>query len=157
MISEELVRELTLTLMKTQTAFRQAVQRNLKHHKIDITFEMLQIMTNLWRKDGINQQELALATLKDKATLTSLLNNLELRMLIARKEGSVDRRNRIISLTPKGIELGQQMRPILDETYKSASKNLSQKQTLATIEYLQKLSDVYSNTLLFDKNMGSNF
>lgn len=42
-----------------------------------MTFEMLQIMHALWLEQGISQQTLAFNTVRDKASLTSLINNLE--------------------------------------------------------------------------------
>lgn len=63
---------------------RQTIQRILRTNKMDMTFEMLQVMHRLWKKLGVNQQYLAEQTIKDKASLTNLINNLE------RKEDSAD-------------------------------------------------------------------
>ena len=66
---------------------------------------MLQVMNCLWNKQGISQQSLAEKTAKDKACLTNLINNLEKKNWVIRKEGPSDRRNRLIFLTPQGEEL----------------------------------------------------
>ena len=102
MTNNESERELVLQTLRTWMAFRQAVQRVLKRHNVDMTFEMLQVMNCLWNKQGISQQSLAEKTAKDKACLTNLINNLEKKNWVIRKEGPSDRRNRLIFLTPQG-------------------------------------------------------
>ena len=76
----EMARELNLQLLKTRMAFRQAVQRLLRKYEIGMTFEMLQILYQLRTLQGVSQQQLAEATARDKACITSLINNLEKRM-----------------------------------------------------------------------------
>ncbi len=44
MTNNESARELVLQTLRTRMAFRQAVQRVLKRHNVDMTFEMLQVM-----------------------------------------------------------------------------------------------------------------
>ena len=83
----------------------------LKRHNVDMTFEMLQVMNCLWNKQGISQQSLAEKTAKDKACLTNLINNLEKKNWVIRKEGPSDRRNRLIFLTPQGEELALTVKP----------------------------------------------
>lgn len=101
----EPARELMLQLLKTRMAFRQALQRVLKRNNIDMTFEMLQILSSLWYQQGISQQFLAEKTAKDKACLTNLMGNLEKKGWIVRREDSADRRNCLVYLTSEGEEI----------------------------------------------------
>lgn len=75
MTNTEPARELILQMLRTRMAFRQTIQRVLKAGNIDMTFEMLQVMHCLWKKQGVSQQTLAEQTAKDKACLTNLINN----------------------------------------------------------------------------------
>ena len=95
-------RGLILQILKTRMAFRQALQRVLKRNNIDITFEMLQVLSSLWQEQGISQQALAEKTAKDKACMTNLMANLEKKGWIMRQEDPNDRRNRLVYLTPAG-------------------------------------------------------
>lgn len=145
MIADEyLTRDLMHTLLKMQTTFRQAIQRNLKQERIDLTFEMLQILTRLWLQDGINQQELAEATFKDKSTLTSLINNLETKQLVIRTADPIDRRHRNIHLTEQGIALGERVKPVIDNIYLKAGLKLNKSETEECRDYLQDLNDVFT-------------
>ena len=82
-------RGLIQQMLRTRMAFRQALQRVLKRNNIDITFEMLQVLSSLWQEQGISQQALAEKTAKDKACMTNLMANLEKKGWIMRQEDAV--------------------------------------------------------------------
>lgn len=98
-------RELMIQIFRTRMAFRRAMQRTLKDNNAGITFEMLQVLSSLWHEQGITQQALAERTAKDKACLTNLMNNLEKKGYVYRKEDTNDRRNKLVYLTPEGKHL----------------------------------------------------
>ena len=100
-------RELMLQVVRTRMAFRRSMQRTLKKNNAGITFEMLQVLSSLWHEQGISQQILAERIAKDKACLTNLMNNLEKKGYVCRKEDPNDRRNKLVFLTPadnRGID-----------------------------------------------------
>ncbi len=98
-------RELMIQIFRTRMAFRRAMQRTLKDNNAGITFEMLQVLSSLWHEQGITQQALAERTAKDKACLTNLMNNLEKKGYVYRKEDTNDRRNKLVYLILKGKHL----------------------------------------------------
>ena len=71
---------------------------------------------------GISQQILAELIAKDKACLTNLMNNLEKKGYVYRKEDPADRPNKLVYLTPEGEEFREQIRPILDQVYVYAER-----------------------------------
>ena len=115
-------RELMLQVFRTRMAFRRSMQRTLKKNNAGITFEMLQVLSSLWREQGITQQVLAERTAKDKACLTNLMNNLEKKGYVYRQEAPNDRRNKLVFLTPEGENFREQIRPILDQVYVYAER-----------------------------------
>lgn len=137
--STELQRALFLSVNKVYLAFRQFVQQKLKQHEYDLTFEMLQVLGQLWEQDGINQQELANAILKDKASLVYLIDNLTRRELVSRQEDPTDRRNKLIFLTVKGHQLRTEIRPWVEEMYSNSDKGITTEEMESTISYLQKI------------------
>lgn len=141
----ETTSSLVLTIIQTQTSFRQAIQRSFKRHQVDMTFEMFQIMASLWRKAGVNQQELAVKTFKDKASLTYLINNLEKKGWVVRKEDTEDRRNKLIHLTEKGIAMREQVIPLLEDIYLQAAKQVNHKHLEKCLVYLQELNTALKN------------
>lgn len=113
-------------ILNIRIAMKQYVQRRIREDKLDLTYEMVQVLAVLWRKGEINQQEIADRVQKNKASLTSLLDNLAKRNLIIRNEDPADRRNKIISLTGSGKEYEKQLEPLLNEFYHTLTKNLPQ-------------------------------
>jgi DNA-binding MarR family transcriptional regulator len=120
----ETIIEFTRKILTVNTAYRQFLQFTLKSHKMGLTFEMLQVMGCLWRKDGINQQEITNITVKDKASMTYLIDNLVKRSLVKRQEDPSDRRNKLILLTEQGKQLKDKVQPYIDEMYQVAGKNI---------------------------------
>jgi hypothetical protein len=59
------------------TAIARRLQKNFKQEGITITIEQWSVLYHLWKQDGISQQELCLATFRDKPSITRLLDNLE--------------------------------------------------------------------------------
>ena len=82
-----------------------------------MTFEMLQILYQLRTLQGVSQQQLAEATARDKACITSLINNLEKKGWVQRKQSPDDRRARQIFLTDEGVRMSEQTKPLLKEIY----------------------------------------
>src|ERR1700753_2815729 len=107
----EIALELGRTMAELRILLRQRIQLKLKEHGISLTYEMLEVMSCLWRKDGIIQQEIADYTLRDKSSMTYLLDNLSKRGLVERVEDGNDRRNKLIYLTAEGRGLKEQLYP----------------------------------------------
>ncbi|WP_420153366.1 MarR family winged helix-turn-helix transcriptional regulator [Siphonobacter sp.] len=122
-------------------AFRQFIQQKFKTYKVDLTFEMVQVMSFLSENEGSNQQEIANATVKDKASLTYLIDNLTKRGLVHRREDEQDRRNKRIFLTEKGSELlNSTIMPWADEMYAVAMQEVSPYEIQLVINVLSKIT-----------------
>ena len=117
-------RECVLQIIHTRMAFKKAMQRVLKKHNTGITFEMFQILSCLWQEQGISQQTFAERTAKDKASLTSLMTNMEKRGFVRREESKVDRRNNCVYLTELGVDLQQKINPAIYELYSYIEKEI---------------------------------
>ena len=78
-----------------------------------ITCEQWIILRTLWDKDGRCQQELALHTGKDKASITRLTDALEKRGLVRRKGSESDRRQKLIFLTDEGVRIKDELVPLV--------------------------------------------
>ena len=122
----ELALELGRAMTELRVLLRQRIQARLKENGINLTFETLEVMICLWRKDGIIQQEIADYTLRDKSSMTYLLDNLEKRGLVTRMEDESDRRNKLIYLTNEGRELRNQLHPWAIEVYDLASQGIDE-------------------------------
>ena len=142
MVENEAAHELVLQILKTRMTFRQTIQRVLKSNNVDMTFEMLQVMHRLWKKPGVSQQYLAEQTAKDKACLTNLINNLEKKGWVERREYPSDRRNKQIHLTEAGEELSHRVKPLLHNIYDEVGARLTPRQIESFMNNLKKLDEI---------------
>ena len=126
-------RELMLQVFRTRMAFRRSMQR------------MLQVLSCLWHEQGISQQILAERIAKDKACLTNLMNNLEKKGYVYRKEDPADRRNKLVYLTPEGEEFKEQIRPILDQVYVHAEQVIGIESIKVMLSELKGVYDILEN------------
>lgn len=141
----ELGRELGRSMAELRSCFRQYIQVKLKEYSIDMTFEMLEVMSFLWVKDGINQQELADKTLRDKSAMTYLIDNLVKRNVVKRVEDENDRRNKLIYLTSEGKELQISLRPWVSDVFEQATVELTVDDVKCGISVLNKMIDNLKN------------
>lgn len=118
--------EFIASMHKATSAIRAYMRQRFREQGVDLTFEMVQVLRCLWNKDGVNQQELACLTCKDKASLTLLIDNLSKRHLVQRTEDPTDRRNKLITLKPEGHRLKHIIQPLIDELETLAEKDVPQ-------------------------------
>lgn len=126
--------------MHTGSAFRCYLRQRFKECDIDLTTEMMQVLRYLWRHDCVNQQQIADAVNRDKASLTAMLDNMVRRELVTRCEDSRDRRNKRIVLTTKGRALEHEVVPIIREMYAIAGKGVLPQQLEAGMAVLALLT-----------------
>ena|ERR1700733_2801900 len=136
----ELAFDLGRAMAELRIYVRQHIQEKIKENNLDITFEMLEVMSCLWRKDGINQQEIADFTLRDKSSMTYLLDNLAKRRLVTRVEDEHDRRNKLIYLTPEGQQLKEQLYPWAIEVYAVASEDARTSELEQAVSLLHRMT-----------------
>jgi DNA-binding MarR family transcriptional regulator len=132
----------------TGSAVRAYLRQRYKECSLDVTTEMMQVMHYLWRHDGVNQQEIANAVNRDKASLTAMLDNMVRRELVERQADHQDRRNKLIVLTAKGRALEQQVLPLVQQLYEVASQGLSEDGLRASLAVLAQIT----NNLTLAKN-----
>lgn len=129
-------------LIRTRMASRQAMQRFLRNTGASITFEMLQILSSLWAEQGVSQQELARRTAKDKACLTNLMQNLERKGYVCRREDPKDRRTKRVYLTEEGERFRDWLVPQLKIYYNRLDEILGVEKLRHIEEVLKELEDV---------------
>lgn len=118
---------------------KQYLQLKLRQNNFDLTFEMLQVLNCLWQTDGINQQEIANKTVKEKASMTYLIDNLVKRGLVYRQEDATDRRNKLIFLTKEGKALETAIQPWVQEMYRIAGKDVNVDIIKKTFDELERM------------------
>ncbi|CAM3858748.1 MarR family winged helix-turn-helix transcriptional regulator [Sphingobacterium prati] len=139
------VKPLVDNIIALRTSLKQYYIQKIKEQHLDITYEMLQVLAALWKKERMNQQDIAVAIQKNKASVTPLLDNLCKRDLVKRVNDPNDRRNNLIELTLKGDAYRELLTPVQQDLYKAILKEITEQKVLEITEILEKL------TVIIDK------
>ena len=107
---------------------------------LGITYPQYLVLLVLWENDKQPVCDIGKRLMLDTNTITPLLQRMEKAGLIVRTRGIEDTRQRIVSLTPKGMELREQMVNIPDcLSDKITDKIGSVDEIIAMIPTLDKL------------------
>lgn len=115
----------TILTGKISTAINRTFLRAFAVEGVDITTEQWSILACLWQKDKVTQQALCSLTLKDKPSMTRLIDNLEKRNLVTRVSDHNDRRINLIHLTDAGTALQAKATEIVQKIASKTLNNIS--------------------------------
>ena len=126
---------------KASTAIARRLQKKFNEAGISVTIEQWSVLYQLWKADGISQQELCNATFRDKPSITRLVDNLEKLGLVKRVAHDKDRRINKIFLTKEALKLEEETMQLAEETLNEALAGVSQKDIEMCKEVLQRVYD----------------
>ncbi|WP_158795793.1 MarR family winged helix-turn-helix transcriptional regulator [Pedobacter sp. L105] len=138
--SEPIV-EFCQSIFEFRFRLRKMFQVKLKEAGMTISFEVLEVMSILHKKGGINQQELADLLFKDKSSMTYLLDNMVKGGWVLRKEDEVDRRNKLIFLTDKSHQLKEELSPLVEQCFAVLSENITPQDIKEGMHTLSKMNN----------------
>ncbi|MFN0049663.1 MAG: MarR family winged helix-turn-helix transcriptional regulator [Cytophagales bacterium] len=98
---------------------------NFRKNGLDITPEQWIILVNLFEKDGLSQKELAAKCHKNKASITSVITNLENKKYIQRVQNETDKRLNSIRLTDLGVSLREPLFAIAKQNIEDFTAGIS--------------------------------
>jgi len=126
---------------KASTAIARCLQKKFNTHGLNLTIEQWSVLYQLWKKEGMSQQELCHATFRDKPSITRLVDNLEKLNLVKRVAANNDRRVNRIYLTRQGQKLEERSMELADETLNEALKTVPPEQIEVCKQVLQIVYD----------------
>ncbi|MDD3322799.1 MAG: MarR family transcriptional regulator [Paludibacter sp.] len=124
---------------KISTAINRTFLRAFANEGIDITTEQWSVLTCLWRKDGVTQQDLCNLTLKDKPSMTRLIDKLERSNLVTRISSLSDRRINMIQLTEGGKSLEQKATNLVQSIAEKTLSNITTEELDTSRNVLKKI------------------
>ncbi len=134
---------------KTYKMMHSFISDVIQQNKLDITVEQwvfLKVVSE--SPTPIFQNDLALITKRNKASLTRLLNTLEKKELIFRKTLDNDSRKKYVFISEKGIELFNNTRPVFMDAMQLMQSGISDselEQFFKTITKIQYNIQLHSN------------
>ncbi len=130
---------LTVLSSRTPNAFNKLLDRKFKEAGIKLTRQQWSVLAVLWKQDGCAQTHIAEKTSKDNPGVTRLLDNLERNKFIKRKSSKTDRRQRLIYLTQKSIDLKSKTLEIVSEGIDDAIKDIPEQDLITWAETFDKI------------------
>lgn len=105
---------------KASIAIARRLQKKFNGASLNLTIEQWSVLCQLWKHDGISQQDLCDKTFRDKPSITRLVDNLEKLQLVKRVSSDSDRRINLVYLTRQGIRLEDHTMQLAEETLNEA-------------------------------------
>ncbi len=124
-------------ISKSRYLLKRRLQVKLKDY--DISLEQWAILSRVYRAEGCNQKKIAEMSLKDRAAVTRILNILENKELIERKNSPQDRREFLIYLTEKGHDLYKKTSAMMSQNAQEIDSIFSESELEQFKDLLNKL------------------
>lgn len=127
---------------RAQTAFRFSMNQALERHGFgDFGLEQWRVLRALWVQEGLTQNEIGVLHLKDKTNVTRLIDQLEKKGLVERRNDPADRRVFRIFLTKSGKAMKKKLLPIGVEVRTRAIKGLSDEDVRTATRVLRTMTE----------------
>ncbi len=130
-------------------AIRNNIDRLMK--PFDLTREQLHLLKNLDQQQGRTQSAIGAATGKSAANTTRILDRLEKKNLIVRRENPEDRRSQLVFLTVEGAELRREMARLLETLSARIEENVDNQDMAVVVRVLGRIE---ANLLHLAKDPG---
>ncbi len=129
------------------------LSQRLHREDFDITGKQWILLRILSRQDGQPQNDLAILTERNKASLVRLVNTMERKGLVKRVQDQKDRRINRIFLTEKGLEYYQSTLPTVLQSIDEVQEGISGEEIQRVICTMKK---VMENITKYETNLKSN-
>lgn len=126
-------------LGRTVKVIDYVIQESLKSNNLDLTKEQMVVLKKLDENDGLNQNELAFLTLRNKSSLTRLLSKMESKNYILRKQSPTDKRVNNVFLTTLGKEIFLNAKPVIKKVITDMELSISKEEKDQIINTLKKI------------------
>lgn len=100
-----LSKELTVELHLTGCRLKQYIATMLRKMEVPLTPEQFMLIDLLWNQGEMSQQQLADLMQKDKNSVTKLVDAIEKKGFVTRRQNAQDRRSNTLVLTEKALHL----------------------------------------------------
>ena len=99
--------------------------QNAMKSGLDISLDQWMVLGPIWQLESASQKEVGEITLKDKTSITRLVDMLEKKNLVVRVEDQIDHRIKRVILTNAGKQLFFDVLPIMEKTREEVRKDIS--------------------------------
>jgi DNA-binding MarR family transcriptional regulator len=126
-------------LGKTSKIIDYYLHEMLLDQGLDLSKEQMITLKKLHDEDGLNQNELAFLTFRDKSSLARLLSKMEKKNYIKRKQSIEDKRINQVFLTTEGRVIFKQSKQVIRKFITIMEQNITEEEKKQIIGILKKV------------------
>ena len=116
--------------------------QNSHNSGLDISMDQWIVLGPIWENDGVSHKEISEYCLKDKTSVTKIIDTLEKKNLVVRVSDQLDHRVKRVVISNKGKELFLRAIPIMELTRDQIREGITEQD----IESLRSvLTKIYNN------------
>ena len=130
---------LTFLLHGIYQRIRGVTYREFKQLGLELTPEQWIVLARLWERDGRTVSELSESTLRDRPTMSRILDTMEAAGLVTRTVDDKDARSRIVQLTREGKALRKKLVPVAKSIVTRLEAGIPEADLLTTRRTLRRL------------------
>ena len=119
---------------------RKELTIKFRENGFQISPEEWGMLLNLWQQDGWTPTELADQTIRDRTTVTRLIDGMVKKNLVTREIDPDDRRRSLILLTPHGKSIQQQVVPIAQGLIQQSLEGVSPEDIHHVVRVLRQMT-----------------
>jgi len=131
-------------LGKTSKIVDYYLHEMLLDQELDLSKEQMITLKKLHDEDGLNQNELAFLTFRDKSSLARLLLKMEKKNFIKRKQSTEDKRINQVFLTNEGRAIFRQSKQVIRKFITTMEQNITEEEKKQIIRILKKVQSNFT-------------
>ncbi|MFH1052239.1 MAG: MarR family winged helix-turn-helix transcriptional regulator [bacterium] len=131
---------------RTLRVFKNTMQKHFEDAGFKLSVEQWLILLLLKMQDGRTQQELCNAAVKEKTTVTRLIDALEKKQMLLRVKDKNDRRNNLIYITDTGRQAEEILTPIAFTINEKAVKGFKKDEIAHLLDMLNRMVENLSDS-----------
>jgi MarR family transcriptional regulator, organic hydroperoxide resistance regulator len=132
-------RALSFWVHRVYQATQQASYAAFREHHIELTPEQWAVLVRLWEVDGQSQSALCESTFRDKPTMSRMVDGLEGRGWVIRRESPSDARTKLVFLTRDGKALKARLVPVARALVARMTAGIDREDLVTTRRTLQRV------------------
>ena len=140
-------------LNQLENLYRQLNQSKIFKNDLNLTLVDLRVLEFIWTRFACNMKTIADDMYLAASTATGIIDRLDEKDLVTREHSKEDRRKVFLKLTPKGEKVLNEIRESVLVKMKKRLKNFTDKEIVAILELLKKLTITLEEHESDDKNI----
>ena len=136
-----LSKEIAVYLNLSACKLKQYTAAMLKQNNVGLTPEQFLLVDLLWNQGPMSQQKIADMMMKDKNSITKLVDALEKKGLVVRKKDTRDKRSNTLILTEKAEQMKLGAKEYGISMLDKVLEGISEEELKSFLETLGKLTD----------------